>query len=713
MEITRRDFGRLAGSACVAGLAPAVSPQEGEWRAGNDSLVQVVRLEAGRFFCASLRDLGAGREWIHPALPSLEFRIDLTAGGREVQLTGAGPFRAARAETREANGWRTLKIELDQPPFTVIREYVAHERLPVLRTRTSVRNDGGDTATLRRIDSLSIRVAPSPEPLDLYWINNFCRAMLPVPGNPIHRCSMTENVRQVLRTGPYSPDFGWFSLMTTEGESLVGGWEWSGPMAVAFGDLVDPCPIEGGLDPEGMHEELAPGATFQAPMAWYGFSRGLDEQAELSHKLVRTALGPPLPERGFPWIAYCTWSSSFLDIKNPYNEPGTHPWFPTERNLLSQVDAAAGLGCELFLWDFGWFPHIGDWWCDPRRFPNGPRTVARAVKQRGMKLGLWLGFGNADDISAVVRQHPDWLASYGGRPIPDRFFTRTAALVWNTRALCLAHRPAREWVKEQLARVIESFELDWLKHDFDIITICDSTEHTHTRGDSRIASCEAFYEVMDFIRQKYPALVCENWVNNSGVPDYGALQRNHVQLIGDTYAAFVLRQMFYGHLLVFPPDRQQRYVRFEDSAGDLKTMLRSGFLGGPCTLLSDPRLLPPDGRAVLAGEIERYKRWRNLFATGRVYSLLGRAHPRSWDATEFYDASAGRGLVFVFRNDTAAAARTFPLRGLDAAARYRIEMIDAGETRVAAGGELMGTGLTVRIPERNRSDMILLTRVES
>ncbi len=703
----------LATAYCLSGAAVA---QGGDgtrvWRIGNAGIEQILQLRSGKFSCTSIRNVRADREWIHPSVPSLEFRIDGEMDGKTFQLTGEGPWTVLREGNSTAGAWRQLTIELKSGdlPFHVVRDYLVHERLPILRTRTSVINGSQRSAILHRVDTFHLRVAPSAEPLDLKWLNDFGRAMLPEPGNPLHLCSITENVRQVLRTGPYSPDFGWFSLaMPDTTETLIGGWEWSGPMVVAFGDLQEPCPIEGGLDPDGMREPFAPGARFQAPVGWYGFSGTLEEQAALSHELVRTSLGPPLPAHDFPWVGYCTWACS-LDEKSPYNEPGTHPWFPTESNLLSQVDAAAQVGCDLYLWDYGWFPRVGDWWCDPKRFPDGPRTVSRSVKQRGMKLGLWFGFGNADGQSRVAREHPDWLATWNGSPLPDKFFTRTGASVWKTRVLCLGHRPAREWVKQQLSRVIDAFELDWLKHDFDLVTMCDSTSHTHTPGDSRIASCEGFYEIMDFVRQRYPNLVCENWANNSGLPDYGALQRHHVQLIGDTYAAFTLRQMFYGHLFVFPADRQHRYVRFEDSSGDLKTMLRSGLMGGPCTILSDPRQLKPEQRQVLAAEVDRYKHWRGLFATAEVHSILGRPHPRTWDATQFQDSASGRGIVFAFRNGTPEAARPLRLRGLDPDADYRVEMVEANESRVIRGSQMLSAGLTVPIPQANQSEIVLLTR---
>ena len=475
---------------------------------------------------------------------------------------------------------------------------------------------------------------------------------------------------------------------------------------------VDPCLISGGLDSESMSETVAPGASMASPVGWYGFVRGdQDQAAALSHALVREALGPPLPDRDFPWAGYCTWATAIDRERNPHNEPGTHPWFPTERNVLGQVEAAAEIGCELFLWDYGWFPRVGDWWFDPARFPQGPGRVSRAVHERGMKLGLWFGFGNADQPSQVVREHPDWLAEYHGKPIPDDFFIRTAASTWNTRILCLAHRPAREWVKQQLARVIDAAQIDWLKHDFDLITICQARHHSHTPGDSRIESCAAFYEIMDFVRARYPKLVCEQWMNDSAVPDYGVAQRHHVQLIGDAYESFRLRQMVYGHLQIFPLDRQHRYLRLEDSRGDLATVLQSSMIGGPWTLLSDPRLLTAERRSLLTREIALYKRFRGLSATGRVYRLIGRPHPRNWDAFQLWDERRGEGVVYVFRNRHPSPTLPLRLKGLERRAAYQAEFLRARSSANLSGAALMDAGFRVELPEENTCELVALRRL--
>jgi len=715
--LSRRDLGRLLVAAGLSSAYGHAQTIRLEWVTGASGCTQKIALVEGRFLCTSLMNTSAGHEWIHPDVPSDEFLVRLTnEKGGEVTLTGASGWRYIGEDEKEIEkGWCQKAVTLDSSthPLRVTRSYARHNLLPIIRQWTTVTNRGDSTLRITRLDTFRLRISPGTEALKLRWINNFGRAMIPSPGDPIHSRTIDENTEQSIRTGPYSPDCAWFSLsLPCSEENLLGGWEWSGPMAVVFRGETDPCLISGGLDPERMSEELAPGASFVSPVGWYGFVTGSqDDAAALSHTLIRSSLGPSLPEKDFPWVGYCTWATALDKERNPANEPGVDPWFPSEKNLLGQVEAAAKIGAELFLWDYGWFPCVGDWFFDPLRFPQGPKNVSKAVRSRGMRLGLWVGFGNAVRESRVVREHPEWLAEYNGKPIPDDFFIRTAASTWNTRILCLGHRPAREWVKQQLVRVIDESEIEWLKHDFDLITYCQSRNHTHTPGDGRVAACEAFYEIMDFIRARYPQLVCEHWMNDSATPDYGVVQRHHVQLIGDAYDGFRLRQMVYGHAQIFPPDRQHRYLRLEHSKGDLAAVLQSSMIGGPWTLLSDPRLLTPQEKDTLTREIGYYKRFRRLFSTGRFYRLIGRPHPRGWDAVQVWDETRGEGVLYAFRNQHPSPVWPIRLRGLGRRVAYEAEFLRDRRTIQLEGSKLMDDGLPAEIASPNTCELITLRRL--
>jgi hypothetical protein len=216
---------------------------------------------------------------------------------------------------------------------------------------------------------------------------------------------------------------------------------------------------------------------------------------------------------------------------------------------------------------------------------------------------------------------------------------------------------------------------------------------------------------MDFIRARYPQLVCEHWMNDSATPDYGVVQRHHVQLIGDAYDGFRLRQMVYGHVQIFPPDRQHRYLRLEDSKGDLATVLQSSMIGGPWTLLSDPRLLAPEAKDTLTREIGYYKRFRRLFSTGRFYRLIGRPHPRGWDAFQVWDEARGEGVLYAFRNQHPSAVWPIKLLGLGRGTAYETEFLRGRRTIQLEGSKLMDDGLPVEIASPNACQLIALRRL--
>lgn len=135
-------------------------------------------------------------------------------------------------------------------------------------------------------------------------------------------------------------------------------------------------------------------------------------------------------------------------------------------------------------------------------------------------------------------------------------------------------------------------------------------------------------------------------------------------------------------------------------------------MGGPWTLLSDPRLFTAEQKRTFKEEIARYKRLRPLSVTGRVYRLIGRPHPRGWDATEFWDVDRGEGVVYVFRNAASDGNHAVVAKGLNGDSRYRLEFVDGGQSITLSGEQLMTRGFPVELPEQNTCEVITLRRVE-
>jgi len=133
-------------------------------------------------------------------------------------------------------------------------------------------------------------------------------------------------------------------------------------------------------------------------------------------------------------------------------------------------------------------------------------------------------------------------------------------------------------------------------------------------------------------------------------------------------------------------------------------------IGGPWTLLSDPRLLSSEQRNTVSTEIANYKRFRGLFGGARFHRLAGRPHPRGWDAFQFGDAAGAEGAIYVFRNDHPKPSLQLNLRGLDADSSYVAEFLGSRNTVKMTGAELQEKGLPVKLASRESSEIVALRK---
>jgi alpha-galactosidase len=103
---------------------------------------------------------------------------------------------------------------------------------------------------------------------------------------------------------------------------------------------------------------------------------------------------------------------------------------PTAAAMLGLVPLVKQLGCEAFVVDAGWFrtdeddsaaawtARTGDWRTSHMRFPNGLREIGASCREQGMRFGLWFEPEVIGSLSAVRRDHPEWLHHLDGEPPP-------------------------------------------------------------------------------------------------------------------------------------------------------------------------------------------------------------------------------------------------------------------------------------------------------
>ncbi len=105
-----------------------------------------------------------------------------------------------------------------------------------------------------------------------------------------------------------------------------------------------------------------------------------------------------------PPRVWCSWYSFYREIG--------------EDLLLRVLDEVAAFPFEVFQVDDGWQRALGDW-APNESFPKGMAFLAEAIRERGLRPGLWLAPFLVTADSPLFRERPDWLLRDGeGRPIP-------------------------------------------------------------------------------------------------------------------------------------------------------------------------------------------------------------------------------------------------------------------------------------------------------
>lgn len=692
-----------------------------------------------------LRNLATGTNWIpqppnytwgssvfHPALVSTDYRDlwpDLAPPSREfllrvapepesgnlssitqeaqegidLEISGStpcvfAPGKSGVTETTDASRL-DLTMIIAEPALEVTVHTEIPGALPVVRRWVSVRNVGEKPLRLSRFLGLMLSLRPSPADLDLYWMECFIHPCISKGASRWRQMTMHQErlgpvIRRTLKSGPYprlqDGSHGcasWAALRDPDlQEGLFLGWEWSGFFDCGVGDFEEGAGVFGvraGLsDDDGYSRLLQPGEVFATPKAFFGcFQGSVEEAGRATRQVAERLFALPWPESRAPqFVGYDTWNN-WQDFKS-----NTGHLLP--ERLDRELDLAAELGCELFILDYDWFPRLGDYWSDPKRFPNGVEDVAARAKARGMKFGLWMGFGQVHQDSQVAREHPEWLVTKNGRAITGG---------WGMYSLCLGYAPCRDWVLDQICQVVERFGVDWLKHDFDLLPASDAQHHAPGASDSRVETVLGYYRIMDELRRRFPRLYLDNWTPAQGGADYGNFQRHHSMMALDWYTPVAVRSALQGLAHLFPYPRLHTYIRGFDRAAEKSAYTyRSACFGNGMYLLNDSLQWDAETIGIVRHEIDLIKETRDLFLEGETYALIPKqADHWGWEARFVYASRQGKGMAQVFRNHDARSEHIVRFRGLEQQAQYRVEWVDTAKKGVFSAETLTQTGIEV------------------
>ncbi|GAA2274260.1 hypothetical protein GCM10009853_030240 [Glycomyces scopariae] len=348
-------------------------------------------------------------------------------------------------------------------------------------------------------------------------------------------------------------------------------------------------------------ERLAPGGEFTSVPAGLAIADGGRDAAFAALSDYRRAIRVRRPVDDRLPVVYNDYMNTLMGD-------------PSTEKLLPLIASAAEAGAEYFCIDAGWFAGPRGWWHSagewreaPGRFTGGLAAVADAIRDAGMRPGLWLEPEGVGVDSPVVDRLPD-----------EAFFQRFGARVveGNHYQLDLRHPAARAHLDETVDRLVDEFGVGFFKLDYNVNIGAGTEVGVEGAGAGLLGHTRALRDWLLGVHERHPGLLIESCSSGGMRMDYNLLSVAHLQSTSDQQdfrlyppvaaaaPASVLPEQA-GNWAYPAADMSLEETAFAMTAGVMGRMYLSGFLNeldeAQSALVAEAVALHRDRREAIAG----------------------------------------------------------------------------------------------------------------
>lgn len=508
----------------------------------------------------------------------------------------------------------------------------------------------------------------------------------------------------------------WFAIDAPEGNGSdqehgpvwFGALGWSGSWRFSIEQTPhQQVRVTGGYNTFDFAYPINPGERLETPPFYGGFtSHGFGEASRMLHRFAREFILPGgLSAKPRP-VLYNSWEATEFNV----DEPGQK----------ALAEKAARIGIERFVMDDGWFgarnddhAGLGDWYVNPKKFPNGLQPLIRYVNSLGMDFGLWVEPEMVNPNSDLYRKHPDWAMNFPGRP-------RTEAR--NQLVLNMAREDVKEYTFAWLDNLVTENNIAFLKWDMNRNFSEPGWPEAGPANEKKIwvKYVSNLYEIIDRLRAKHPKLEIESCSGGGGRVDLGIMKRVDEAWTSDNTEAFDRLRIQEGFSYPYPAQVMMAWVTDVPNYNGRSTPLQYRFLVammGSLGIGNNLNKWTNADFALATQMIAYYKTIRGTVEQGRLYRLFS---PRAGDLTanQYVSEDGKQSVLFAFlrAQQYGRPTPTIRLRGLDERAVYRVRALDGSKLveklETASGAYLQNHGLNLLLTGDYDSTSVLLERVE-
>ncbi len=584
----------------------------------------------------------------------------------------------------ERNVFVTLRYQMDADTGIIGRSAVIENRGTV---RIVVNSASAATWTLPHGSDYSLRYLAGR------WGGEFL----------IHqqRIQPGETVLESRRGATGQQNNPWFAIARGDfaneesGDVWFGALAWSGSWRISVElDQVRQVRVTGGYNSFDFAYALAPGEHLETPVFYAGYSaNGAGEASRLLHRFELAHILPQASQPRPRPVLYNSWEATEFNVD--------------EAGQIRLAEAAAKIGIERFVMDDGWFGQrvndhagLGDWYVNPKKFPNGLKPLIDKVHALHMDFGLWVEPEMVNPDSDLYRKHPDWVLNFPGRP-------RTEAR--QQLVLNLARPDVRQYVFHFLDALLRENDISFLKWDYNRgwsepgwPAIANSTQDSEQQK-VYVKFTENLYSILAELRAKHPGLEIESCSSGGGRADLGIMHYTDQIWTSDDTDPFDRLRIQDGFTQAYSPGVMMAWVTGSPNwVNHRSTSLEYRFLSsmqGSLGVGDNLNNWTLEDFATATRLISAYKLVRDTVQHGSLYRLLSPRDGSEFSATESVSPDKNQAVIFAFLH-SGQMGYPFPtlyVKGLDPDATYTLTPIAGkaavGTLPVASGRYWMEHGL--------------------
>ncbi len=437
-------------------------------------------------------------------------------------------------------------------------------------------------------------------------------------------------------------------------------------------DCYGSCRVQGGIHPLDFSWLLQEGESFDTPQLFLSYSsQGLNGLSQCQHSALRRhVVRGDYANKERPLLLN-TWEGCYFDVNH--------------ERLMELGDACRETGIELLVLDDGWFgkrdsasSSLGDWIVNKEKFPGGLAQTADALKEKGIRMGIWVEPEMVSPNSDLYRAHPDWCLHVPGR-------VRTE---WRNQLVLDLSRPeVVDYIIQSLDRIFQDGKISFVKWDMNrrLTEVWSQSLPAERQGETRHRYILGLYRILEHLVQTYPYLLMENCASGGGRYDYGMFHYFQQGWLSDNTDGVCRLKMQNAASVFYPPEiitshvaacpnHQIGRVTPLSFRADVCTLFNSGY-ELDLTKMSKEEL---DEVSKICG---RMKELRTTVQGGNFFRLTRDVMPEKefgWMCVKGNRAVAGYFRPYC---EAESAYWHIGLNGLEDTARYR---------DIASGLEMMG-----------------------